>query len=79
MKKTLSFILALVMLLSMAVIPASAEEGWIELRVEAYDRSVAGFNLEDCWQLHYAQENFGNPNKIKLVFVPFPVGRKATC
>lgn len=70
MKKTLSFILALVMLLSMAVIPASAEEGWIELRVEAYDRSVAGFNLEDCWQLHYAQENFGNPNKIKLVFVP---------
>ena len=70
MKKTLSFILALVMLLSMAVIPASAEEGWIELRVEAYDRSVAGFNLEDCWQLNYAQEHFGNPNKIKLVFVP---------
>jgi len=70
MKKTLSFILALVMLMSMAVIPASAEEGWIELRVEAYDRSVAGFNLEDCWQLHYAQEHFGNPNKIKLVYVP---------
>ena len=73
MKKTLSLIMALVMLLSMASIPAFAEEeGWITLRVEAYDRSIAGFNVEDCWQLKYAQENFGNPNKIKLVFVPVP-------
>lgn len=73
MKKTLSLIMALVMLLSMAAIPAYAEEeGWITLRVEAYDRSIAGFNLEDCWQLKYAQENFGNPNKIKLEFVPVP-------
>ena len=73
MKKTLSLIMALVMLLSMASIPAFAEEeGWITLRVEAYDRSVAGFNVEDCWQLKYAQEHFGDPNKIKLQFVSVP-------
>jgi len=70
MKKTLSLLLALVMLLSMISIPAFAEEGWITLRVEAYDRSVAGFDLENCWQLKYAQEHFGDPNKIKLQFVP---------
>ena len=73
MKKTLSLIMALVLLLSMASIPAFAEEeGWITLRVEAYDRSVAGFNVEDCWQLRYAQEHFGDPNKIKLQFVSVP-------
>ena len=73
MKKTLSLIMALVMLLSMASIPAFAEEeGWITLRVEAFDRSVAGFNVEDCWQLKYAQEHFGDPNKIKLQFVSVP-------
>ena len=70
MKKMLSLLLALVMLLSMISIPAFAEEGGITLCVEAYDRSVAGFDLENCWQLKYAQEHFGDPNKIKLQFVP---------
>ena len=70
MKKTLSILMALVMLMSMISIPALADDGWVELRVEAYDRSVAGFDLENCWQLKYAQEHFGNPNKIKLVYVP---------
>ena len=50
MKKTLTLVLALVMMLSLAL-PAFADEGWVELRVEAYDRTIAGFNLEDCWQL----------------------------
>ncbi len=73
MKKTLSLIMALVMLLCMASIPAFAEEeGWITLRVEAFDREIAGFNVEDCWQLKYAQENFGDPNKIKIEFVSVP-------
>ncbi|MBQ6950130.1 MAG: extracellular solute-binding protein [Clostridia bacterium] len=71
MKKTLTLVLALVMMLSLAL-PAFADEGWVELRVEAYDRTIAGFNLEDCWQLRYAQEHFGDPNKIKLIFVPVP-------
>ena len=72
MKKSLSLVLVLAMLLGLVSIPALAEDGWVELRIEAYDRSVAGFNVEDCWQLKYAQENFGNPNKIKLVFVSIP-------
>jgi len=43
---------------------------WITLRVEMYDRSIAGFNVEDCMQLHYIQENFGDPNHIKVEWVP---------
>ena len=71
MKKTLSVILVLAMLLSFMAIPAAlADDEWITLKVEAYDRSVAGFNVADCMQLHYAQENFGDPNHIKLEFVP---------
>jgi len=71
MKKTLSFILALAMLLSCVVIPtALAEDDWITLKVECYDRSVTGFNVQDCMQLHYIQENFGDPNHIKVEFVP---------
>lgn len=43
---------------------------WVTLRVEMYDRSIAGFNVEDCWQLHYIQENFGDPNHVKVEWVP---------
>lgn len=72
MKKTLSVLLALVLLLSCMSIPAIAEDGdWLTLRVEVFDRSVAGFNLEDCMQLHYIQEKFGDPNHIKVEFIPF--------
>ena len=70
MKKIVSLILALALLMSLVSVAAVAEDGWVTLRVEAYDRSIAGLNIEDCWQLHYAQENFGDPNHIKLVFVP---------
>lgn len=49
---------------------AVAEDDWITLRVEMYDRSIAGFNVEDCWQLRYIQENFGDPNHIKVEWVP---------
>ena len=71
MKKMLSLVLALALILSCLCLPASAEvEYKVTLRVEVFDRSIAGLNLEDCWQLHYAQENFGDPNGIKLQFVP---------
>ncbi len=68
MKKTLSVILALMLLLSCFSI-AAAEEEWTTLRVEAFDRNIAGFNVEDCFQLRYAQEHFGDPNHIKLEYV----------
>ena len=70
MKKTLAILLSLALLLGMVSISA-AEEDWITLRVETYDREIAGLDVTDCWQLHYAQEHFGDPNKIKLEFVSF--------
>lgn len=48
----------------------ATNDEWITLRVEMYDRSIAGFNVEDCWQLHYIQKNFGDPNHIKVEWVP---------
>ena len=71
MKKTFSLVLALALILSCLVLPASAEVTYTQtLRVEVFDRSIAGLNIEDCWQLHYAQEHFGDPNGIKIEFVP---------
>ncbi|MDD2647901.1 MAG: extracellular solute-binding protein [Eubacteriales bacterium] len=70
MKKLFSMLLVLAMLLSCFAMPAVAEDGWATLRVEVFDRNVAGFNLEDCMQLHYVQEKFGDPNHIKVEFVP---------
>lgn len=71
MKKLLSLLLVLAMLLGSVSLTAIAEgDDWTTLRIEAYDRSVAGFNVADCMQLHYAQEKFGDPNHIKLEFVP---------
>ena len=71
MKKILSLVLALALILSCMCLPASADVKYdVTLRVEVFDRSIAGLNLEDCWQLRYAQENFGDPNGIKLQFVP---------
>jgi len=70
MKKTLSILLALSLLLGLLTV-AVAEDDWITLRVETFDREITGLDVTDCWQLHYAQENFGDPNHIKLEFVPF--------
>ncbi len=71
MKRTLSTLLVLCLALGcLLVVPASAEEGWLTLRVEVFDRSTTGLNLEDCYQLRYIQEHFGDPNHIKVQFVP---------
>jgi len=70
MKRILTLLLTLCVLLGMVPVSAMADEGWTTLRVEMYDRSIAGFNVEDCWQLRYIQKNFGDPNKIKVEWVP---------
>ena len=70
MKKTLAILLALAMLLGLTG-TALADEEWITLKVETYDREITGLDVTDCWQLHYAQEHFGDPNHIKLEFVSF--------
>lgn len=70
MKRTLATLLALAMLLACFVPSAVADDDWITLRVECFDRSVTGLNIEDNMQLDYIQENFGDPNHIKVEFVP---------
>ena len=71
MKKILSLVLALALVLSCMCLTASAAVDYkVTLRVEVFDRSIAGLDLENCWQLRYAQEHFGDPNGIKLQFVP---------
>ncbi len=71
MKKILSLVMVLALIISCMCLPASADVKYdVTLRVEVFDRSIAGLNLEDCWQLRYAQEHFGDPNGIKLQFVP---------
>ena len=67
MKKLLAMVLALSLMLGLIPAMAAAEDDWVTLRVEMYDRSTAGFNVEDCWQLHYIQENFGDPNHINYI------------
>lgn len=67
------FAIVLTLCLALSLVPAgtmAAGDDWLTLRVEMYDRSIAGFNVEDCWQLHYIQENFGDPNHIKVQWVP---------
>lgn len=71
MKRFLAIVL--MACLCMALVPTgamAADNDWLTLRVEMYDRSIAGFNVEDCWQLRYIQKNFGDPNHIKVEWVP---------
>ena len=70
MKKLLAVLLTLTILSSLVSF-AAAEDDWITLRVETYDREITGFDVTNCWQLKYAQEHFGDPNHIKLEFVSF--------
>ena len=70
MKKLLAVLLTLTMLASLTSF-AVADDEWITLRVETYDREITGLDVTNCWQLKYAQEHFGDPNHVKLEFVSF--------
>ena len=56
MKKVLAILLTLALLLGMTS-AVLAEDEWLD--------------VTNCWQLKYAQEHFGDPNKIKLEFVSY--------
>ena len=78
MKKFLALVCTLCLLLTALPLTAlAADDDWVTLNVEMYDRSIAGFNVEDCWQLRYIQENFGDPNTSRSTGFPSPAGRKA--
>ena len=52
MKKTLAILLTLALLLGLTGSVAVAEDDWITLRVECYDREITGLDVTDCRQLH---------------------------
>ena len=60
MKKLVAMVLALSLMLGLIPALAAAEDDWVTLRVEMYDRSTAGFNVEDCWQLHRSTLSLGH-------------------
>ncbi len=70
MKRTLATLLALCLLLTCFSVTAMADDSWLTLRVEVFDRSTTGLNMEDNMQLDYIQANFGDPNHINVEFVP---------
>ena len=70
MKKTLAIILALALTLGLCA-SALADDSWPTLKVEVFDRDTPGLNVAEGWQHKYAQEHFGDPNQINLVFVPY--------
>lgn len=79
MKRLATLFLCLAMLCSMLPMSAAmADEEWLTLRVECFERSIPGFNLQDNLQLRYIQKNFGDPNHIKVEFVPVSLWEEET-
>ncbi len=86
MKRILSLVLALAMLLSMGMLTAaSAEsagmEAWepfaerVTITVPVYDRSKAGYPaVDDNYWTHWVQENFGDKYNIEVKYVAIPRG-----
>lgn len=44
----------------------------VELKVAVFDRGTAGYTADKNFQTRWIQEKFGNPNNIKVTFVPIP-------
>lgn len=70
MKKLVPFALVLMLLLNCLVIPAAMAEERIQLRVEVFDRSTPGLDLENGWQQKYVNEHFSSQTNIDVKFVP---------
>lgn len=72
MKKLLSVVLLLSMVLGLAPL-ALAEEGWVTIQIPVYDRNTPGLPpVDNNFWTEYIQENFGNPNQIKVEYVAIP-------
>ncbi len=44
----------------------------VELKVAVFDRGIENYLADDNFQTRWIQENFGDPNNIKITFVPIP-------
>ncbi len=86
MKKIISMLLTLAMLLSLAAIPASAEaatgiESWqpfaenVTITVPVYDRSKAGYPaVDDNYWTRWIQKEFGDKYNVTVQYVAIPRG-----
>jgi len=87
MKKIVSLVLAIAMLLSIAAIPAVAEEAtggiesWVPfeenvtITVPVYDRSKAGYPaVDDNYWTKWIQTNFGDKYNVTVQYVAIPRG-----
>ena len=75
MKKLLSLALVLAMALSLvsSLTALAAEDDWITLQIPVYDRNNPGLPpVDNNYWIDYIQEQFGNPNQIKLEYVAIP-------
>ncbi len=75
MKKLLSLVLALTLALSVCggLSALAADADWITIQIPVYDRNNPGLPpVDNNYWTNYIQENFGNPNKIKVEYVAIP-------
>ncbi|MDR2505787.1 MAG: extracellular solute-binding protein [Oscillospiraceae bacterium] len=71
MKKLLTLVLALTMLLTLSL-PVFAQAGAansITIKIPVYDRGFEGWNVTDNYYTQWIQKEFGDPNGINVQFV----------
>lgn len=44
----------------------------IKLKIEIFDRAIAGLTADNNISTKYVQENFGDPNNIEVTYIPVP-------
>lgn len=72
MKKLLALLLALAMTMGLTAF-AVAEDDWVTIQIPVYDRNNPGLPpVDDHYWIDYVQENFGDPNHIKVEYVAIP-------
>ena len=70
MKKCLSLLLSLALLLSMtALVPAAQAENTVTIKIPVYDRGFEGWNVTDNYYTQWIQKEFGDPNGINVQYV----------
>lgn len=78
MKKFLALVCTLCLLLTALPLTAlAADDDWVTLNVEMYDRSIAGFNVEDCCSCTTFRKTLATRTTSRLTGFLFPAGRKA--
>lgn len=78
MKKFLALVCTLCLLLTALPLTAlAADDDWVTLNVEMYDRSIAGFNVEDCCSCVTFRRTSAIRTTSRSTGFPSPAGRKA--